>query len=833
MATRLPTPGADDGQWGNILNDFLSQAHNPDGSLKPLTQSQITNLTADLAAKASQSDLTTLQTTVQGKADTTALATKLDTTAAAATYAPRPDADLGTIYVTRKGNDANDGLSWGTAKATPEGALAAVAAISGQQHPNWAGNSARVLFGAGVFRTDGLLSVPNGLVVEGSGLSNTEIQLNDGRNCNVFQSASWGTTGTSSIDDQIMFRNIKIRGRSSTQTTTPYESVTTGSVTLTAGSPVTVPVASTTGLPTAGRVWIGDARCSYTGTTALSLTGVLLEQGSAPVVPLMSVTPFNQQGHGIALQASRCVLEDVTVQDVIGSGIAIQSSGDSSPSIAYENKLIRIRTGTCGRYGIEVGENASDGMIFQSGDGLSRFGALILRAVNWEITDCHPVGGAAFPTSATRGIITICAGIQRMKGLYIDTALHDAVVFDVQKRNRSVSDVQIDMEAFWCGGAGGAGAAFRLLGRQAAGPGVSDCRLEVRQNNGYLGWFLSNGPALTSASVGNQDWTTATKAQLTDVTSLPPDGGNIALLGSLAYTGVQVTDTTVVAATATGSTTLMVARRGNLDSAGTVSAAWSGALLGMRLSYTGITMSGSNAILTGIPTSGAGSITLDIPAAAVVSQHFLTGISGSSASSVPNNTFGDANNVSVWQMDRVHIAYEVQSNLSRGTDPIQLPSTGNSSVAAIDVNSGVGDRQVLINGLGTPKATVGTWSLLNNSSAYNSGYVQNGTSAQNDAITFYEVWLDAGTWNLDLLGLSNTDGAIVTPSLINRRGRIITIAGTQDQYGVTASAIRTALPGIIVVVSGSYSLKVTVTAKNASSSAFRARFSGAILTRTA
>jgi hypothetical protein len=34
MATRLPTPGADDGQWGNILNDFLSQAHNPDGSLQ-------------------------------------------------------------------------------------------------------------------------------------------------------------------------------------------------------------------------------------------------------------------------------------------------------------------------------------------------------------------------------------------------------------------------------------------------------------------------------------------------------------------------------------------------------------------------------------------------------------------------------------------------------------------------------------------------------------------------------------------------------------------------------------------------------------------------------
>ncbi|HEX7963975.1 MAG TPA: hypothetical protein VF466_05310 [Candidatus Saccharimonadales bacterium] len=31
---RLPTPGSDDGSWGTILNDFLSQALNSDGTLK-------------------------------------------------------------------------------------------------------------------------------------------------------------------------------------------------------------------------------------------------------------------------------------------------------------------------------------------------------------------------------------------------------------------------------------------------------------------------------------------------------------------------------------------------------------------------------------------------------------------------------------------------------------------------------------------------------------------------------------------------------------------------------------------------------------------------------
>ncbi len=32
--TRLPQPGGDQGNWGDILNDYLSQAHNSDGTLK-------------------------------------------------------------------------------------------------------------------------------------------------------------------------------------------------------------------------------------------------------------------------------------------------------------------------------------------------------------------------------------------------------------------------------------------------------------------------------------------------------------------------------------------------------------------------------------------------------------------------------------------------------------------------------------------------------------------------------------------------------------------------------------------------------------------------------
>ncbi len=37
---RLPQPGGDEGNWGAILNDYLSQAHNTDGTLKTASISE-------------------------------------------------------------------------------------------------------------------------------------------------------------------------------------------------------------------------------------------------------------------------------------------------------------------------------------------------------------------------------------------------------------------------------------------------------------------------------------------------------------------------------------------------------------------------------------------------------------------------------------------------------------------------------------------------------------------------------------------------------------------------------------------------------------------------
>lgn len=58
---RLPTVGGDGGNWGTILNQFLEVSHNADGTIidnavsdnqvSSLSQSKVTNLTTDLAAK--------------------------------------------------------------------------------------------------------------------------------------------------------------------------------------------------------------------------------------------------------------------------------------------------------------------------------------------------------------------------------------------------------------------------------------------------------------------------------------------------------------------------------------------------------------------------------------------------------------------------------------------------------------------------------------------------------------------------------------------------------------------------------------------------------------
>jgi hypothetical protein len=63
MAThRLPTPGSDNGTWGDILNDFLVQAHNADGSLQDgiITDAKISSSAAIAKTKLASAVQTSL-----------------------------------------------------------------------------------------------------------------------------------------------------------------------------------------------------------------------------------------------------------------------------------------------------------------------------------------------------------------------------------------------------------------------------------------------------------------------------------------------------------------------------------------------------------------------------------------------------------------------------------------------------------------------------------------------------------------------------------------------------------------------------------------------------
>lgn len=67
-SARLPTPGADDGIWGDLLNDFLAVEHNTDGSLK--RSDEIDSLASDVSeAKTKLSSVQQTATNAQSTAN--------------------------------------------------------------------------------------------------------------------------------------------------------------------------------------------------------------------------------------------------------------------------------------------------------------------------------------------------------------------------------------------------------------------------------------------------------------------------------------------------------------------------------------------------------------------------------------------------------------------------------------------------------------------------------------------------------------------------------------------------------------------------------------------
>lgn len=75
---RLPKPGGDNGNWGNILNDYLSQAHTSTGAIKPgaVTKADVGLDNVDNTADVNKPISTATQTALDNKLNTTDLDTQ-------------------------------------------------------------------------------------------------------------------------------------------------------------------------------------------------------------------------------------------------------------------------------------------------------------------------------------------------------------------------------------------------------------------------------------------------------------------------------------------------------------------------------------------------------------------------------------------------------------------------------------------------------------------------------------------------------------------------------------------------------------------------------------
>jgi hypothetical protein len=104
--SRLPTPGGDNGNWGNILNDYLLQAHKSDGTLKD-DSVNAANITDGSISEA------LLDSGVQAKLNQTAPVTSVNTKTGAVTLA-KGDIGLGNVDNT---SDANKPISTATQSA--------------------------------------------------------------------------------------------------------------------------------------------------------------------------------------------------------------------------------------------------------------------------------------------------------------------------------------------------------------------------------------------------------------------------------------------------------------------------------------------------------------------------------------------------------------------------------------------------------------------------------------------------------------------------------------------------------------------------------------------
>ncbi len=403
----------------------------------------------------------------------------------------------------------------------------------------------------------------------------------------------------------------------------------------TVGTDTTMNVTDTTGFANSGVLWVGWASVAYTGKTGTTFTGCTATNETGTVSQGAWVNPVNAQGHGIALQAHRCRLNNLLIDTARGSGIYVQGPYDGQ--YQAENIIENIKTEYNTRFGIEIGENASDGMMSQIVPGGNLMGGVHFRGGNWTITDVHPVGN--FATYDQLGpALHICTNETRVINCFTDTWPSTPVVIDGFVRGIGPSNTQVtNLRTFQSNHGGGSMVTIKAAsGKTVARTHVSDGNLY-----GPCDWAFSSGP--TTTLMGTQDLASPVggKVQVRcagDFGVTSATEGSLNISGdTLAYTGRQMAGTFCRTAAAVGDTTITVDSTAAFDSSGTINLSGldaDGAYYHVQtLTYTGKT----STTFTGIPASGTGSVlyaTTGWPTS--VTQHFFTGVTGGTNAAAPD-----------------------------------------------------------------------------------------------------------------------------------------------------------------------------------------------------
>ena|GEM_PF-6747973 len=211
--SRLPTPGSDDGTWGDILNDFLSVEHNSDGRLKNVARPS--DVTGSLQKSSNLSDLASASSARTNLGLGSSATLNIDTDG---TLAANSDSRLATqkaikTYIANQGAPAGtvlDARKYGvTANGATDDSTALNAALT-------AGAGGTVIVPAGVIAVGAEILVPDNTRLVGAGKRATTIQrmANKGSMVAVVCAASW-YNNTAGSGAPIAITDLSIDGNKS------------------------------------------------------------------------------------------------------------------------------------------------------------------------------------------------------------------------------------------------------------------------------------------------------------------------------------------------------------------------------------------------------------------------------------------------------------------------------------------------------------------------------------------------------------------------------------------------------------------------------------------